>query len=143
DYISNNLPEFSAAKAISNAEEAGLKRIMMEHRPAKCWLIKDIKVKKFGYIERPYLITQSLTEDGSKPAVIAALPDGKFGFIGPNGTFKFLGDDIFRKDGTLNKAAILKAMDLEPRSGQAGSDLSCLRDWRDCKLSSFKIDVEY
>jgi len=141
DYIDRHLPKLSVAKAIANAEEAGLGRILMEHRPASAWIIDQITLQKAAnfphlWLERPVR---------NLPAYVVPLPKGKFGLIGPAGDFAFVGKDFFNAKGEPKAEAVLDALGVTFRAGWNDHDTAfgCRFTADTCHLKHFKVSKEF
>jgi hypothetical protein len=145
DYISRHLSRLCTAKAISNALEGGLKRLHMEYRPSKLWLINDVYLRRIEmYSSIPNAWVENQTEEQKMPALVFPMPgERRFGFIGPAGDFQFLDKDIFDDDGRLKQQPILRALGIAFDNTKKGMSVGCLISREQCHSSHFDFEMAH
>jgi len=143
DYIDKNLSKIAKIKAAANAEQAGLKRMVMEYRPSTAWAIQDVTIQRaFNW---PHVWLQKPVKHLTMPAIVVALPEKKFGYISPTGEFQFLDKSAFHRDGSLKNDAVLRLLDIDfdDTASSVQSGLGCPAQTKRCPLSYFKVKTEF
>lgn len=138
DYISNNLPKLVSLKALENAANAGLGRILMEHRPDRVWSVSDVVLDRLIAAVRRN--PQSLLKGQQMPAYFFSMADGGFGMVGPHGEFKFLDQDALDEQGNLKKEVVLRALDIPfADDDKSRFHIACSGDSKTCPAANFYI----
>lgn len=142
NFIKNDQRRLVTARALENAETAGLKRILMEYRPEHIWIVKDIALHRSrtwyqGWKERPlgHLAT---------PSFFFPMPDGRFGMVGSRGEFKFIDHAILDEDGNLEKKAVLRALGIKFATDlKKFSPIGCPKGQKLCHIHNFDIADDF
>lgn len=152
-YIRENLDRFTTAKALSLAASASLGRLMLEHRPEKAWIISraDRVIRKHhlkhvaNVVPRVHATHTVPLHNATNAAVVVRMPEGRYGFIGADGSFKYLEGPVVGAGGQLLKSAVLRAFGVgfghdRQTSEKAGRCLPI--DGVACHLSDFVVKSE-
>jgi hypothetical protein len=142
-YINNFLSYFCTGKAIANAMQARLGRILMEYKPTKMWIINDItkytNIRTLAPSTEVRIKHKFVTvKTNPVPALLFPMPDNRYGLITPEGDFQFIDEPIINEEGRLLKAPILRALQI-PYSGDDETEKHDYCMVRACKLGNFRL----
>ena len=112
-YLGQELPQFCLAKAIANAEQAGLPRLAMQQKIHQVITIKSISWLTFWPgVHARGLQARSASYPMPRSALLFAMPNDQFACITPQGELKRLQGPVFDSQGRLLKSAVLRAFDI-------------------------------
>ncbi|AJC22321.1 hypothetical protein RO07_20825 [Pandoraea pulmonicola] len=151
DYIEKDIDRFVAAKAIANAESAGISRLEMEYPLGNVRVIRGVQLVTRSEVANTELTRSS---ESGRPAAYVFQFGGspleeRYGFIGPDGQLLVFTRENARGserqkgkfDILLNDSEILHAMGIPFSKNINASHLFCNNgNLKACSIKSFLVD---